>query len=58
MNTLFVISAAFSDGIDDYFSQLSPSRLPGHPLALILSLFCLGALLQKLTIRHIRLSPR
>jgi hypothetical protein len=56
MNTLFVISAAFGDGLDDYFVQLSNRLSQGRPFALAFALFCLGTLLQTLFMRHTSLA--
>lgn len=51
-NTLLLISAAVSYSAGGYFMKLSEGLSKGIPTALVLALFCLGALLQTIAMRH------
>jgi small multidrug resistance pump len=53
MNTMFLlVVAAISFSIGGYFMKLSDGLTHSLPTALVLGLFCLGALLQTLAMRH------
>lgn len=52
MNTLLLIVAAFSYSVGGYYMKLSDGLTKGGPTTLVLGLFCLGALLQTIAMRH------
>ena len=52
MNTLLLIVAAFSYSVGGYYMKLSDGLTKGVPTTLVLGLFCLGALLQTIAMRH------
>jgi len=52
MNTILLISAAFSYSVGGYYMKLSEGLTKGGPTGLVLGLFCLGALLQTVAMRH------
>ncbi len=52
MNTMLLIIAAFSYSVGGYFMKLSEGLTKGLPTALVFGLFCLGALLQTVAMRH------
>lgn len=56
MNTILLITAAFSYSVGGYFMKLSEGLTKVGPTALVLGLFCLGALLQTVAMRHTELS--
>lgn len=52
MNTILLITAAFSYSVGGYFMKLSDGLTKGGPTTLVFGLFCLGALLQTVAMRH------
>lgn len=56
MNTLLLISAAVSYSAGGYFMKLAEGLTKGLPTVLVLALFCLGALLQTIAMRHSEMS--
>lgn len=52
MNTLLLIVAAFSYSVGGYYMKLSDGLTKAGPTTLVLGLFCLGALLQTIAMRH------
>ncbi|MFN8485945.1 MAG: SMR family transporter [Caldilineaceae bacterium] len=52
MNTILLIMAAFSYSIGGYYMKLSDGLTKGGPTVLVFGLFCLGALLQTIAMRH------
>ena len=52
MNTILLITAAFSYSVGGYFMKLSDGLTKGGPTTLVFGLFCLGALLQTIAMRH------
>lgn len=52
MNTILLITAAFSYSVGGYFMKLSDGLTKGGPTVLVFSLFCLGALLQTIAMRQ------
>lgn len=52
MNTLLLITAAFSYSVGGYFMKLSDGLTKGGPTVLVFSLFAFGALLQTIAMRQ------
>jgi multidrug transporter EmrE-like cation transporter len=49
---MLLITAAFSYSAGGYFMKLSEGLTKGLPTTLVFGLFCLGALLQTIAMRH------
>ena len=56
MNILLLVSAALSYSIEGYFMKLSDGLSRPGPTSLVLGLFCFGAILQTIAMRHGELS--
>lgn len=52
MNTILLVTAAFSYSVGGYFMKLSDGLTKVGPTTLVFGLFCLGALLQTVAMRH------
>lgn len=52
MNTFLLVAAAFSYSMGGYYMKLSEGLTRGTPTLVVLALFCLGALLQTVAMRH------
>jgi len=52
MNTILLITAAFSYSVGGYFMKLSDGLTKGGPTMLVFGLFCFGALLQTIAMRY------
>ncbi|MEZ4732007.1 MAG: SMR family transporter [Caldilineaceae bacterium] len=52
MNTLLLITAAFSYSVGGYFMKLSDGLTKGGPTVLVFGLFAFGALLQAIAMRQ------
>ncbi|MEZ4870541.1 MAG: SMR family transporter [Caldilineaceae bacterium] len=52
MNTMLLIAAAFSYSVGGYYMKLADGLTKGGPSALVLGLFCVGAILQTIAMRH------
>lgn len=49
---MLLIVAAFTYSVGGYYMKLSEGLTKGGPTTLVLGLFCLGALLQAVAMRH------
>jgi multidrug transporter EmrE-like cation transporter len=56
MNTILLVTAAFSYSVGGYFMKLSDGLTKGGPTTLVFGLFCLGALLQTIAMRYAEMS--
>lgn len=56
MNIFLLVSAALSYSVGGYFMKLSDGLARPGPTALVLGLFCVGAILQTIAMRHGELS--
>lgn len=56
MNIFLLVSAALSYSVGGYFMKLSDGLSRPGPTALVLGLFCFGAILQTVAMRHGELS--
>ncbi len=52
MNTILLIAAAAIYSVGGYYMKLADGLTKGGPTTLMLGLFCLGALLQTIAMRH------
>ncbi|MEZ4867594.1 MAG: SMR family transporter [Caldilineaceae bacterium] len=56
MNLLLLLTAALSYSIGGYFMKLSDGLTKGGPTAVVLALFCFGAVLQTIAMRHMEMT--